>query len=836
MAREPKHTTSPKSWRVKRRLLAVLAAAGVMWAAGIVPVAEAAVGDHLVGREIGSKTFLGIVEFPNGPGICLDNGAAVNRQVTGRSWYTSPRAAFMLWHFWPNASSLPSQNDAVALAYFLKDTEDLPHDPVTRPTWWTDMTTAEQQRAEAANLVWYSFAPDGHTPPHINKPLVTPNMDKTVTFSGLGIVNSVGNYLSGWRLTYTIIGPAVFPGGSKSMTVTSNGAPDTRTATATGPGSVWIRVTASVPGNQVLVSAAQAPGYQGYVVNPGGLTHEISNQGDPKDAIWDFAVQVSSEVPNQYLNVNDPVTDRVTITAAPGDTWLRNPDTNAYIPVVARGTLYQSSRPFNQSPSTASGAVAVYEMTETWTAPGSRLVTPVYRAITPGFYMWRWQVLKADQPDPSILRADASHDYWMFDETSDLTLPPLEVSSTARDLNVPADGYAMDTITIAGYPPDHTEFDGVSGWQADRDTAQVVLYGPVTKEVLADAGDEVPAGTSVHWSGDLPAVNGTFTVGWDEDITDFKPGCYVFVYRFDGDERVPPYQSSFNDANESFCVQSEEPWVTTATVPAGVLTPGEPVADVVTWGNLAAGDVIEITAWVFPVKDRTLQPEQWKCDIPANEADWPDPIPAGRHVVTAAQAKLGVWFSPVRVSYDQSGYCVAFREQTTDSTGKVTKSKGKIGDESETVFFNEPWVTTQVAPDGVVKENQPVADTVRWGNLAAGDVIEITAWVFPVEDRTLQPEDWECEIPAKEADWPDPIPAGRHVVTEAEAVEGSWTSDTPVAYDQSGYCVAFRERTTRPGGTVTKSKGKIGDPTETVVVNSPWVATQVKPTGVVNEG
>jgi hypothetical protein len=279
-----------------------------------------------------------------------------------------------------------------------------------------------------------------------------------------------------------------------------------------------------------------------------------------------------------------------------------------------------------------------------------------------------------------------------------------------------------------------------------------------------------------------------------------------------------------------------QPWVATRTDPGPVVEPGLPVADTVEWGNLAAGDLITISAWVFPVEDRTLAVADWVCDIPADQADWPPAADAGKHVVTASEAVAGSWTSDTPVGHDQSGYCVAFQETTTDATGKVTKSRGRIGDPAETVFVNQPWVGTRTDSGPVVEPGQPVADVVEWGDLAAGDVITVSAWVFPVQDRSLTPEDWSCDIPADQQDWPEPIPAGAHTVTREEAVAGSWTSDTPVGHDQSGYCVAFQETTTDAAGKATKSRGVVGDRAETVFVNRPEVSTRTDPVGVARPG
>jgi hypothetical protein len=205
--------------------------------------------------------------------------------------------------------------------------------------------------------------------------------------------------------------------------------------------------------------------------------------------------------------------------------------------------------------------------------------------------------------------------------------------------------------------------------------------------------------------------------------------------------------------------------------------------------------------------------------------------------VTAEEAVEGSWTSDTPVSYDQSGYCVAFREQTTHSDGEITKSSGTVGDPTETVFVNQPWVKTRTVPADVIKPGEKVTDAVKWGNLAEGDIVMITAWIFPVLDKSKPVAEWVCDIPAKEKDWPKPIPAGRHVVTKAEAVEGAWLSDTPVSYDQSGYCVAFREQTTTSDGKVIKSAGRIGDPDETAFVDegaqAPFLAFTGSTIGVI---
>jgi hypothetical protein len=703
---------------------------------------NAATGDHLAGRDVGN-TYFGIMEFPNGPGICLDNGAAVNQQGTSTQQVTAPREAFYLWWFWPNPAALPNNLNAAALAELLKSSDVLPHDNTsTGNSHWTDLTQAEQYAAGDATRAFWAFAGgDQSNPeaapfkaPEIALPAVkvNPADSRRLIFSNLALVNKHGTPVPGWPLTYTITGPATFADGTATKTVTSGASAGTEQGKITGNGQVSITVTAQIPGTQVTVAAPQAAGYQGYVVNPGGQLHQVRNTAGPVAVNYDFPVAVSSQAAQAYAVPGNTVADAVTIEAAKGATWMKDSTTSANVPLVARGTLYRSMVPFAQSPTIlGAGVTQVTQVKVTFDGPGTKEAGGDVTATTAGFYMWRWQVLKADQgANASYLRADASDDYWHQTETTSVW-HQLKVTSTTKDASVAAGGFAIDQLEVTGYPSDHGQFAGLGQWRPDTAQATINLYGPVARKGFATTPSyprqpyqvdgipftdgQVPTGTPVHWSKQVPAVNGPIEVGWDDDITGFEPGgCYVFVYEFAGDSRVAAYASPFNDTHERFCVPTEpstpeepqalEGWVTTQTNPKTVTTAGSPIADTATWGDLTAGDVITIEAWVFPVKDPSVPPDLRECLIPENEAEWPEPIPAGTHTVTAKEAKAGHWASDVSVTYDQADHCVAFRETTTAADGATIVSQAAIGEKAETVFLEPATPPAEVEVEKKVEE------------------------------------------------------------------------------------------------------------------------------------
>lgn len=158
----------------------------------------------------------------------------------------------------------------------------------------------------------------------------------------------------------------------------------------------------------------------------------------------------------------------------------------------------------------------------------------------------------------------------------------LEVMSTVTEHSADIGAELSDTITVSGFPADHGQYAGNEEYEfaADRPYATVSVWwsgdpdNPSNDEAYKPSGGEVPTEDDNHrllatW--EIPAMNGTFKIGAGAldahgapmYLTAERPGWYVFVWRFEGDDRVSPASSRYDDAWERVRVlppcESEKP-------------------------------------------------------------------------------------------------------------------------------------------------------------------------------------------------------------------------------------------------------------------------------------
>ena len=129
--------------------------------------------------------------------------------------------------------------------------------------------------------------------------------------------------------------------------------------------------------------------------------------------------------------------------------------------------------------------------------------------------------------------------------------------STVTEHSADIGAELSDTITVSGFPADHGQYAGNEEYEfaADRPYATVSVWwsgdpdNPSNDEAYKPSGGEVPTEDDNHrllatW--EIPAMNGTFKIGAGAldahgapmYLTAERPGWYVFVWRFEGDDRV----------------------------------------------------------------------------------------------------------------------------------------------------------------------------------------------------------------------------------------------------------------------------------------------------------
>lgn len=267
-----------------------------------------------------------------------------------------------------------------------------------------------------------------------------------------------------------------------------------------------------------------------------------------------FQPEAVSKSDARLAEPGNTVTDTITVSSSNG-AWLKID--GQPIPVVFTGTAYQvpGAKPPTEQDGVPEDAVALGEVELTANGPGV-YTSPGVEFPGPGFVTWVWEVRLDRQPEEyrPYIANDWADRYGIPVETTSVRWPA-EVKSEVREYNVHLNGRAFDDITLSGFPDDHGEFQGDGYWEADVDVVEHVVYGPFAsdKELTDDLDlESAPVLTELT----TPARNGTYRLGFtDEDrIQPDKPGYYVVVSSFVGDDRVLPFRSSPADQYERFFV------------------------------------------------------------------------------------------------------------------------------------------------------------------------------------------------------------------------------------------------------------------------------------------
>lgn len=422
---------------------------------------------------------------------------------------------------------------------------------------------------------------------------------------------------------------------------------------------------------------------------------------------------IAASKANQRLVVpGDAVTDTITVSSSNG-VWLKID--GEYVPVMFEGTAYQvpGTLPPMQAPAIDPAAVPVGTVTVTATGPGT-YTSPEVVLPNAGFVTWVWQMRLASQPDGvrDYIASDWADEYGIPVESTSVR-HPVEITSQLREYNVHDGGRAFDTIVTSGFPANHPDFTGDGYWGPDAKEVTHTVYGPfATDTVLTDDLDltDQPELTSII----TPARNGVYQIGYtDEDrITPTKPGYYVIVSTFEGDDRVQPFQSSPADVRERFYVPEtpavELPvTVITQATPAALV--GEPFQDTA----LVQGNVPEGASLVFRAYGPQPDGDTPVCDAEPFFTSQQIPVP-----------QAGVYYSGNTAA--QSAGNVYWVETLYDVDGEVL-SEGECGAPGETTVVTngeELKVTTKAVPNVVL--GNPAHDVA----IVTGPIPEGTSLVF----------------------------------------------------------------------------------------------------------
>lgn len=307
-----------------------------------------------------------------------------------------------------------------------------------------------------------------------------------------------------------------------------------------------------------LNKAEQSPEAQKYI--DADFTDGFFSEGET--SIVKMKPTITTVADNRTVKPGDPMIDNVTLSLSDGGKWLTNKD-GSKLAIPANGTLYGPfDQPMEQSDQIPADAPVAGHENIVFDEAGTKATTGEVKASGPGFYTWVWKI------DDSNYYEGYQTPFMEFAESS-VVKHEIKHESKARENIVQPGAQAFDKITIERLPESHGQFAGTqSGWKGDLGTAHVTVYGPMENE---PSTTEVPADAPVFKKFDVEAKNGVYNIGDDEATKVTIPedgfGHYVFVYSFDGDDRVAPYQSAFNDKDEQFFVPAPKLSVTTQATP-----------------------------------------------------------------------------------------------------------------------------------------------------------------------------------------------------------------------------------------------------------------------------
>lgn len=454
--------------------------------------------------------------------------------------------------------------------------------------------------------------------------------------SRTGVVNAVvrngsGAAVAGVPFTLRLTGPATFDvTGSTEVSGTSSDAVQEFTWTASGSGAVSVETEYSHLALRRLISS------QDFVQFGGQSVH--TEQAVSFDVRKHFRPTLRTEVTAKTVSVGDEVHDVVFSGLAQDETWIPGTALDAsgyYFDGLTSADVAAAPVTPGEGESAADFLARLAGSGYTPRAYGSaRFDGPDQRveatAVTErggdepyrargGFGTWVWTIERAAQADGvgDLLAADVVSAFLEHTETNN-TVTPLVIESTVTEHTALVGSDVSDTITVSGYPDDHGSFGGdeTFGFGPDRANARVYVYwagdeDPERIDEYKPQGAEPPPADEHHrlvGSWPYPAVNGQIKVGGgvpDADgnpvsIVADMPGWYVFVYVFEGDDRVRAASSAYDDEWERVRVteaKPETPSITTAVSPSrvGVGEPFHDTADVS--GRVPEGAYVTFSAY-----------------------------------------------------------------------------------------------------------------------------------------------------------------------------------------------------------------------------------------------
>lgn len=385
------------------------------------------------------------------------------------------------------------------------------------------------------------------------------------------VVNRVGDAIAGVPFTVTLQGPARFVQGGNTFSGVSTSAGSSIAWEATGAGEVTANTTYEYGRMHVMDSTQDMLAFDS-MASVGGSSSTFQVRKD-------FVPSVSTQVSDKVLDAASPVFDDVTSGVGDeGSHWVPGLKLQArgyYFDGLGKDDLGKVIAPNARESADAflarlasSGHKPSAYGKASFTGVGQRVRVQAMTKpdgdvayLTPktgGFGTWVWVFRRSEQSKRAqeYLTGDWVSPFMEASE-SNVGRGKVEVMSTVTEHSADIGAELSDTITVSGFPADHGQFTGdeTYGFAADRQYATVSVWwsgdpdNPSNDEAYKPSGEEAPTEDDNHrllatW--EIPAMNGTFKIGAGAldahgapmHLTADRHGWYVFVWRFEGDDRV----------------------------------------------------------------------------------------------------------------------------------------------------------------------------------------------------------------------------------------------------------------------------------------------------------
>lgn len=241
---------------------------------------------------------------------------------------------------------LQSSDDhkAAALDYYVGVEQGWNSNPSEVTRAWNAAAAAGKWADSSAELATLEADVAAHRGPYTMDQLRPVKSGLTGSVVGIGVQSAASNWEPGYTITLKLTGPAVFTAsGTATMTVTSSTAALSEPITFTGAGDVKVAQSTTGLPRYVSLHAAPAAGQQRIVAAgaPSPLTYS-----DPV-SVPSYAPTATSQVDQQLVKPNTPVTDTITVTGGvPNAPWTGTVKVYASLTAHPKGGIPAGATPF----------------------------------------------------------------------------------------------------------------------------------------------------------------------------------------------------------------------------------------------------------------------------------------------------------------------------------------------------------------------------------------------------------------------------------------------------------------------------------------------------------